>query len=315
MNLNLAGAVLVSLWAAGWTLAAVRAALTVRAVELAGPGRRRHSVASEATAAKTVQKIQRRTSYMIMIRSIVRPERVDAVLAALMDAGFPAVTKMSVVGRGKQRGIKIGEITYDEIPKELLLTVVKDADKDFVIKTVLKAARTGDKGAFGDGKIFVSPVEEVYTISSGHQGDRRRGAGRGEAMKEVMAIVRMNMMNKTKKALAEAGISSMHRPGRPGAGQGPGGHELLEGAEKGYEEAIAQLGQSQRLIPKRIFSVVVPDKPGSQGGRDHHHGQPDRQVRRRQDLRHARPGFRPGPDRRVRRHRPGRSLSAGLPVT
>jgi nitrogen regulatory protein PII 1 len=104
---------------------------------------------------------------MIMIRSIVRPERVDNVLAALMEAGFPAVTKMSVVGRGKQRGIKIGEITYDEIPKELLITVVRDEDRDFVIKTVIKAARSGDKGAFGDGKIFVSPVEEVYTISSG----------------------------------------------------------------------------------------------------------------------------------------------------
>jgi nitrogen regulatory protein PII 1 len=104
---------------------------------------------------------------MIMIRSIVRPEKVDDVLAALMEAGFPGVTKMSVVGRGKQRGIKIGEITYDEIPKELLLTVVKEQDKDFVIRTILKAARTGEKGAFGDGKIFVSQVEEAYTISSG----------------------------------------------------------------------------------------------------------------------------------------------------
>ncbi|MEJ2154433.1 MAG: P-II family nitrogen regulator [Desulfobacteraceae bacterium] len=104
---------------------------------------------------------------MILIRSIVRPEKVDDVLAALMDAGFPGVTKMSVVGRGKQRGIKIGEITYDEIPKELLLTVVKDQDKDFAIRTIMNAARTGDKGAFGDGKIFVVPVEEVYTISSG----------------------------------------------------------------------------------------------------------------------------------------------------
>jgi len=102
-----------------------------------------------------------------MIKSIVRPEKADNVLAALMDAGFPAVTKMSVVGRGKQRGIKIGEVTYDEISKEMLLTVVKDDDKDFIIKTVIKAAKTGDKGAFGDGKIFVSPVEEVYTISSG----------------------------------------------------------------------------------------------------------------------------------------------------
>src|SRR4030042_5790185 len=89
-----------------------------------------------------LRRRQRRNKLMIMIRSVVRPEKVDAVLAALMEAGFPAVTKMSVVGRGKQRGIKIGEITYDEIPKELLLTVVKDKDKDFVAKTVVKAART-----------------------------------------------------------------------------------------------------------------------------------------------------------------------------
>ncbi len=104
---------------------------------------------------------------MLMIRSIVRPTKVDDVLAALMEAGFPAVTKISVVGRGKQRGIKIGEISYDEIPKELLITVVPDSDKDFVIRTVIKAARSGEKGAFGDGKIFITPVEEVYTISSG----------------------------------------------------------------------------------------------------------------------------------------------------
>jgi len=104
---------------------------------------------------------------MILIRSIVRPEKVDDVLAALMEAGFPGVTKMSVVGRGKQRGIKIGEITYDEIPKELLLTVVKDQDKDFAVRTIIKAARTGEKGAFGDGKIFVVPIYEAYTISSG----------------------------------------------------------------------------------------------------------------------------------------------------
>ena len=104
---------------------------------------------------------------MLMIRSIVRPEKVDNVLAALMEAGFPGITKMSVVGRGKQRGIKIGEITYDEIPKEMILAVVKNHDKDFVVKTIIQAARTGDKGAYGDGKIFVIPVEEAYTISSG----------------------------------------------------------------------------------------------------------------------------------------------------
>ena len=104
---------------------------------------------------------------MIMIRSIIRPEKADAVLAALMDAGFPAVTKYSVAGRGKQRGIKIGEVTYDEIPKVMLMSVVNATDKDFVIKTIMNTARTVGKGAFGDGKIFVSEVEESYTISSG----------------------------------------------------------------------------------------------------------------------------------------------------
>jgi len=103
---------------------------------------------------------------MLMIRAVVRPERVDAVLSALMEAGFPAVTKMPVFGRGKQRGIRIGDVTYDELPKELLLTVVKDKEKDLVIETIMTAARTG-KGSFGDGKIFVSPVEEMYTVSSG----------------------------------------------------------------------------------------------------------------------------------------------------
>ncbi|OHD05376.1 MAG: nitrogen fixation protein NifHD [Spirochaetes bacterium GWD1_27_9] len=104
---------------------------------------------------------------MLMIRAIVRPEKVDNVMESLMAEGFPAVTKISVFGRGKQRGIKIGDIVYDELPKELLMMVVKDKDKDYVIKTILDAAKTGEKGSFGDGKIFISPVEEVYTVSSG----------------------------------------------------------------------------------------------------------------------------------------------------
>ena len=79
-------------------------------------------------------------------------------------------------------------------------------------------------------------------------------------MKEIMAIVRINMMNQTKAALAEAGISSVTARDALGRGKGLVDLNLLEGAEKGYEEAIVQLGQSQRLIPKRIFFVVVPDR-------------------------------------------------------
>ena len=79
-------------------------------------------------------------------------------------------------------------------------------------------------------------------------------------MKEVMAIIRMNMMNKTKKALSDAGVSSMTAKEVLGRGKGLVDYNLLEGAEKGYEEAIAQLGQSQRLIPKRLMLIVVPEK-------------------------------------------------------
>jgi nitrogen regulatory protein PII 1 len=104
---------------------------------------------------------------MLLIRAIVRPEKSAVVLKALFEAGFPAVTKMAVFGRGKQRGLKVGNITYDELPKELLLIAIKDIDKDFVINTIIDAARTDERGAFGDGKIFVTPIVETYTISNG----------------------------------------------------------------------------------------------------------------------------------------------------
>lgn len=104
---------------------------------------------------------------MILVKAIIRREKVDAVLEALLEAGYPAVTKIPVFGRGKQRGLKVGEITYDELPKELLLTVVPAGDKDFVVKSIIENARTSDTGAFGDGKIFISPVLEAYTISRG----------------------------------------------------------------------------------------------------------------------------------------------------
>jgi nitrogen regulatory protein PII 2 len=78
-------------------------------------------------------------------------------------------------------------------------------------------------------------------------------------MKELIAIVRMNMMNKTKQALAEAGLGSITARDALGRGKGIVDLQLLEGAERGFAEAIAQLGQSQRLIPKRAILMVVND--------------------------------------------------------
>ena len=79
-------------------------------------------------------------------------------------------------------------------------------------------------------------------------------------MKDILAIVRLNKMNQTKRALAEVGISSITALDALGRGRGLVDMHLLEGAEKGYEEAISQLGQTQRLIPKRALIVVVPDE-------------------------------------------------------
>lgn len=107
---------------------------------------------------------------MIMIRAIVRPEKRDEVLHELADGGFNAATVLEVVGRGKQKGISFGGINYDEIPKTMIIMAVKDEDKEEITNIIMRAARTGEQGMFGDGKVFVSPVEEVYTVSSGKTG-------------------------------------------------------------------------------------------------------------------------------------------------
>jgi nitrogen regulatory protein PII 1 len=107
---------------------------------------------------------------MLLIRAIVRPEKKDEVLAELSGAGFNAATMVDVVGRGKQKGIKIGGMVYDEIPKTLILMVIPEEAKDTVVRKILTTAKTGKDGTFGDGKIFVSLVDEVYTISKGAKG-------------------------------------------------------------------------------------------------------------------------------------------------
>lgn len=78
-------------------------------------------------------------------------------------------------------------------------------------------------------------------------------------MKEVVAIIRMDKMNATKRALAEAGISSLTARKVVGRGRGNVDYMLLRGAQEGVDEAIAQLGPGPRLIPKRMLTIVVSD--------------------------------------------------------
>jgi nitrogen regulatory protein PII 1 len=107
---------------------------------------------------------------MLLVRAIIRPEKSGLVMQELAAAGFPAVTKLDVFGRGKQKGITVGEVHYDEIPKDMLVVVCNDEDKDDLVKIIMRVARTGEKGTFGDGRVFVSPVESAYTISTGKPG-------------------------------------------------------------------------------------------------------------------------------------------------
>ncbi len=78
-------------------------------------------------------------------------------------------------------------------------------------------------------------------------------------MKEVMAIIRMNRINDTKRALAENGYSQFTGRKVMGRGRGPVDAAVAAGAKAGSEEALALLGPAPRLFPKRLLTLVVPD--------------------------------------------------------
>lgn len=79
-------------------------------------------------------------------------------------------------------------------------------------------------------------------------------------MKEVVAVVRMNMMNRTKQALTEAGVSAFFAHEALGRGKGLVSPLVLQGAAQGREEALTILGEKDKLYPKRMVAVVVPDR-------------------------------------------------------
>lgn len=104
---------------------------------------------------------------MKMVRAIVRPEWAEEVTDGLAEAGYYSLTKINVFGRGKQKGITVGDVHYDELAKTMIMMAVEDEAVDEVIKIISGKAYTGN---MGDGKIFVSTIEDAYTISSGERG-------------------------------------------------------------------------------------------------------------------------------------------------
>lgn len=104
---------------------------------------------------------------MKMIRAVIRPEAVDKVADSLESGGFTALTRIEVFGRGKQKGIKVGNVVYDNLPKTMVMLVVGDDQTEKAVEIIEESARTGN---IGDGKIFVTSVDEAYTIRTGERG-------------------------------------------------------------------------------------------------------------------------------------------------
>lgn len=101
---------------------------------------------------------------MKMIQALVRPEKAHDVIDSLEKAGIHAFTRLEVFGRGRQKGIQVGPVRYEELAKAWLMVVVDDDEADRVMETIKIAARTGNPG---DGKIFLASLAEVRTIRTG----------------------------------------------------------------------------------------------------------------------------------------------------
>jgi nitrogen regulatory protein PII len=107
---------------------------------------------------------------MKLIKSIVRPNKVDEVKDALEKLGISGMTVTEVRGHGKQKGhtaiYRGKEYNVSLLPKMQIEVVVSDAVADDAIKAIVQAARTGE---IGDGRVFVLPVEQTYRIRTGER--------------------------------------------------------------------------------------------------------------------------------------------------
>jgi nitrogen regulatory protein PII len=109
---------------------------------------------------------------MKMITAYIRHEAFEPIRADLLEKGFPSLSIGEVKGSGRQKGIvehyRGSTLTVNVRPKLKLEVVVDDKDKSRVVETILKHARTGE---IGDGKVFVSSVEEAIRIRTGEEGE------------------------------------------------------------------------------------------------------------------------------------------------
>jgi nitrogen regulatory protein P-II 1 len=104
------------------------------------------------------------------VEAIIRPFKLDEVKIALVNAGIVGMTVSEVRGFGRQKGqterYRGSEYTVEFLQKLKLEIVVEDDQVDLVVDKIVSAARTGE---IGDGKIFISPVDEIIRIRTGEK--------------------------------------------------------------------------------------------------------------------------------------------------
>ena len=114
---------------------------------------------------------------MLKIEAVVRPERTSTVLEALTSAGVKGYSYWNITGKGQQEGVEVftgrgGHLSHRAaLPKTIIMTVVPDGMKDTVVDAIIDAARTSGDGAIGDGKIFITTVEDAVRVRTGETGD------------------------------------------------------------------------------------------------------------------------------------------------
>jgi nitrogen regulatory protein P-II 1 len=113
---------------------------------------------------------------MVKIEAVVRPERVNPVVDALLEAGCGGYHVLNVTGKGTQQGVEVftgrGATTAVRaaLPKSVITTVVVDSLKDAVVEAIIAASKSGEEGQIGDGKIFVTTIDQVIRIRTGETG-------------------------------------------------------------------------------------------------------------------------------------------------
>ena len=110
---------------------------------------------------------------MKKIEAVIKPFKLDEVREALSEVGITGLTVTEVKGFGRQKGhtelYRGAEYVVDFLPKIKVEVVVSDSIVDQAVEAIIKSARTGK---IGDGKIFVSPVEQVVRIRTGETNEQ-----------------------------------------------------------------------------------------------------------------------------------------------